>query len=248
MMFYLSKILPLFVLPIGIVLLLLVAGLWRRSWRLIVIAALVLAVSSTSAVSRRLMRAVEGAAARIPVQDVATADAIVVLSTGRVVAPGPERVSEWTDADRFFAGIALLRAGKAPRLIFTGGTVLGSAARLEGDVLTETAVSMGIASEQVLTTGAVVNTAEEAIAVAELLRRSGAGARIILVTSAFHMSRAAHLFRSVGLSPTPFPVDFSGTAGAFSPLDLLPSAGALSQTQIALREMYGRAYYRVLAR
>ena len=48
-------------------------------------------------------------------------DAIVVLSGGRHPASGPTRLSEWHDPDRFFAGLDLFRAGKAPRLLFTGG-------------------------------------------------------------------------------------------------------------------------------
>ena len=35
--------------------------------------------------------------------------------------PGVARVSEWEDPDRFLAGLDLYRAGKAPRLLFTGG-------------------------------------------------------------------------------------------------------------------------------
>jgi hypothetical protein len=49
------------------------------------------------------------------------ADAIVILSGGRVPAPGDPPLSEWRDADRFFGGIDLYRAGRAPLLIFTGG-------------------------------------------------------------------------------------------------------------------------------
>ena len=44
-------------------------------------------------------------------------DAIVVLSGGRYPAPGPARLSEWHDPDRFLAGLDLFRAGKAPRLL-----------------------------------------------------------------------------------------------------------------------------------
>jgi hypothetical protein len=53
--------------------------------------------------------------------DASEADAIVVLSEGRVVVPGKAAVSEWSDADRFFGGVELFRAGKSPLLVFTGG-------------------------------------------------------------------------------------------------------------------------------
>lgn len=246
-MTYLSKILPLFVLPIGITLLLIGVGIVRRRRWPLVAAMVVLWLSSMPLVAGRLARALEDGATRLPVQSVAVADAIVVLSTGRVTAPGPEAVSEWTDADRFFGGVQLLRAGKAPLLVFTGGwSPWEPDAPTEGDVMAEYATAMGISREQVLTTGRVFNTTEEATAVAALLsaRRPGTP-RIILVTSAFHVPRARQLFEQAGLSVSPFPVDFAGAdVGGLGVMDVLPTAGALAQSQIAVRELYGRLYYR----
>jgi len=70
--------------------------------------------------------------------------------------------------------------------------------------------------------------------------------RVLLVTSAFHMPRARQLFEDAGLAVTTFPVDFAHSdAGGVGVLDFLPSAGALGETQTAMREMYGRLYYRV---
>ena len=68
------------------------------------------------------------------------------------------------------------------------------------------------------------------------------------MTSAFYMPRARQLFERAGLKVVPFPVDFShsGTR-AVSLLDLLHNAGALSQIQAAMREKYGRLFYRFLS-
>lgn len=244
---YLSKLLPLFVLPIGITLLLIGFGIARRRRWPLVVAIVVLWLSSMPLVAGRLARTLEKGATRLPVQNVGVADAIVVLSTGRVTAPGPEAVSEWTDADRFFGGVQLLRAGKAPLLVFTGGwSPWEPNAPTEGDVMTEYATAIGIPKEQIVTTGKVFNTAEEAVAVAAVLKARLAGTpRIILVTSAFHVPRARQLFEQAGLTVSTFPVDFYGTGGrGVSVMDVLPTAGALAQTQMAVRELYGRAYYR----
>ena len=246
-MTYLSKILPLFVLPLGLTLLFLALGIARRRRWPLIAAKAVLWLSSMPLVVGRLARALEDGATRLPVQGVGTADAIVVLSTGRVTAPGPEAVSEWTDADRFFGGVALWRAGKAPLLVFTGGWVpWDPEAPPEGDVLAEYAFGMGVPRDQILTTGRVFNTAEEAVAVAALLKSRPAGPpRIILVTSAFHVPRARMLFEQAGLTVSAFPVDFAGIGGrGVGVMDVLPTAGALAQTQMAVRELYGRLYYR----
>lgn len=243
----LNKILPLFVLPVGITLMLIVSGLISRRRAPIIVAAVFLWVCSMPIVSAVLNRSIEGGAVRVPAASVPVADAIVVLSTGRAMAPGPEAVSEWQDADRFFGGLELLQAERAPVVVFTGGAVMGQPGiPLEGHVLSAQARAMGVPPDRILTTGAIFNTAEEATAVSALLQPRQQGVvHIILVTSAFHMPRAQELFEQAGLSVTAFPVDFSGSSTArLGVLGVLPSAYALADTQLALRELYGRAYYR----
>jgi uncharacterized SAM-binding protein YcdF (DUF218 family) len=240
-----SKILPLLVLPIGLTLLLLGLGLLlRRRWP-IVLALALLWTASTPLVASTASRFVEGGLVRLPAEAMPVADAIVVLSSERVLAPGPERVSEWSDPDRFFGGLELFRAGRAPYLVFTGGaSPRVPDAPLEGDVLAPAAIAAGVPSDAVRTTGSVLNTAEEAIAVATLLTGLPdveAPPHVLLVTSAYHVPRAVAHFERAGMRVTPFPVDFQVSAGrAFGVLDLMPDARALWRTQRALREMLGR--------
>ena len=95
-------------------------------------------------------------------------------------------------------------------------------------------------------TARVVNTAEEAVAVAALLPPR---APVILVTSAFHMKRAQRLFERRGLRVIPYPVDFQAS-GAWAgnpladPLHYVPSAYGLESSSRALREAIGRTLYR----
>lgn len=252
-MIYLHKILPIVLLPVGIVLLVVSAGLLLRRRSLIWTGVVVLWVCSTPVVSGQLLRAVEGATVRGVASAAPAAEAIVVLSGGRIVAPGAAAISEWVDADRFFGGMELFQAGKAPLLVFTGGRLPWepNTVRPEGDILAEYATDLGVPAAGVVTTGAVATTAEEAVAVAALLsaRRTRPGEppkapRILLVTSAFHMARAQRLFARAGMEVIPFPVDFQVPAsGALTIMDFLPSATALCETELAWREMYGRIYY-----
>jgi uncharacterized SAM-binding protein YcdF (DUF218 family) len=248
-MFLLSKLLPLFVLPLGVSLILLLWGAVRRRRGLVWAGILVLLVSSNPFVGRYAIRSAEGWAERRAVASVETADAIVVLSAGRVLAPGSDRVSEWGDANRYFGGLELFRAGKAPLVVFTAAwSDWEPDARPEGEILKELAISMGLPAAQVLVTGRVLNTADEAREVRQILTaRMPAQPRILLVTSAFHMPRARQIFEQAGVVVEPFPVDFwfSEAGGGWTVLDFLPSVGALQQTQTALRELYGRAYYRL---
>jgi uncharacterized SAM-binding protein YcdF (DUF218 family) len=252
--FYLRIVLPVFVLPIGITLLLILAGLASRRRSLVWCGVAVIWLSSTNFVSRMSMRAAEGWAERGSASDAPPADAIVVLSEGRTVAPGKAAVSEWWDADRFFGGVELFRAGKSPLLVFTGGSPPGASTVPEGDILTPFAEEMGVPAAQILKTTRVSSTAEEAHAVADLLhaRFSPTGSparpvRVLLVTSAFHMARARMLFERAGLLVNPFPVDFKVTPyRGVSILDFLPTSASLQQTELAMREGYHRLYYSVV--
>lgn len=245
-MYWISKIAPLLVLPVGVTIGLLTAGLIFRRRRLILAGLIVFWICSLPLVARTLIRALEGNVERGPADAASTAEAIVVLSGGRPVAPGQAAISEWGDGDRFWAGIELFHAGRAPLLIFTGGWSPGQRSpALEGEVLARYAAMLSVPPEQIAVTGKVLNTAEEAQAVAAILKSRGSqAAHVILVTSATHMPRAGQLFARAGLTVVKFPVDFSDSTPV-SVMDLVPTASALAQTQSAIREIYGRAFYRL---
>ena len=145
MAYFLSKFLPLALLPLGLSLALLVVGLIGR-WRWPVItAALLLWVFSLGLVSQSLWRWLEAPWQRRSALEAPQADAIVVLSVGRHPAPGSARLSEWHDPDRFLAGLDLFRAGKAPRLLFTGGaTPFSPGQRPEGLRYLQEDASLGV--------------------------------------------------------------------------------------------------------
>ena len=155
---------------------------------------------------------------------------------------GDSTYIEWGDPDRFFGGIALFKAGKAQKIVFTGGKMpWDKAKKTEGEVLKEYAISNGIPSEKIFVTKDVENTADEAVAVKELISPSK---RIILVTSAYHMYRAKKLFEKQGFSVSPYKVDFKTSRNNINILmDFLPSANNLEKTEIGVREIIGRLFY-----
>ena len=94
---------------------------------------------------------------------------------------------EWGDPDRFFGGIALMKAGKATNLIFTGAKMpWGDSSRTEGAALAYYGADYGIPYDHIFVSSLVTNTADEAAAV----KKMALGNKIILVASAFHMPRA----------------------------------------------------------
>ena len=244
-MIYLHTILPVFLLPTGLILGLLLLGLISRRRSPIWAALLLFWLCSTPLLSDRLIAAVEQYGQRLDPASLPRADAIVVLSGMLKTAPGPAAIPEWSEAgDRFWGGLDLYRAGKAPRLIFTGGSLPWQTKSLpEGERLRVIAQAQGIPPSAITVTGKVSNTAAEAQAVSTLLPPNST---LLLVTSAFHMPRAQHLFEQTGTTVIPYPVDFqTGSFQTFNPLALVPNAKAFQQTEQAWRELIGRAYYGV---
>jgi uncharacterized SAM-binding protein YcdF (DUF218 family) len=234
LLIYLHKILPIFLLPIGLAILLLALGLVLSRKKPVIAALILIWLSSAPLISDALMIWVESPYQRLPALDVPKTDAIVVLSGGRVVAPGPQGTSEWRDPDRFFAGIELFKAGQAPWLVFTGGGVPWEPeAKPEGVVLQAHAQAWGVPSTAILVSDEAQNTAQEAVAVKAVLElkfQKPQPIHITLVTSAFHMQRAKKLFESAGFDVVAYPVDFQvSVAQRFSVIDLLPQAQAINK-------------------
>jgi uncharacterized SAM-binding protein YcdF (DUF218 family) len=243
----LNKILPLFFLPFGIVCLLVIFALWRKKWWPGVLALAIFYLGSISFVSDRLFGLLESRYPVVPVAATGPADAIVVL--GGILGPAvPDGVMpNWSDSvERYEAGVALIQAGRAGRLIFTGAHRfwLGHDTT-EGAELRRLAIARGVPPEKMVVTEWVDNTATEAAAVRTLLQASGQR-RIILVTSGWHMPRSVYLFRRAGIDCQPFPVDFHlDRTRPVMLMDFVPTAGAWSGTELALREIYGYAFYRI---
>jgi uncharacterized SAM-binding protein YcdF (DUF218 family) len=243
-MIILSKVLPFFLMPLGVATALVLAGIVLRRRLLCLAGILVLWVAAMPVASDPFMRMIEGQAVRMATEDMPGADAIVVLSGGRVTAPGDPPVSEWNDPDRFFGGIALFKAGKAPLLVFTDGwSPWQPDMPSQGRAMQEYALDMGVRPENLRVTDRVVNTAAEAGAVAGMLPPS---ARVLLVTSAYHMARAKKEFEQAGLGVVPYPVDFQVSQGKrWAVMDFLPRAGALQNTERGIKEILGRIMTRI---
>ena len=228
-----------------LVIIVILIGLIKNKKKLIYIAIGVLYILSTPIFSNNFFKLVEGSEYRKPISVMDGADAIVVLSGMlEINEVGDSTYIEWGDPDRFFGGIALFKAGKAQKLVFTGGKMpWNKAKKTEGDVLKEYTISNGIPSEKIFVTKDVENTADEAVAVKELISSSK---RIILVTSAFHMYRAKMLFEKQGFEVVPYKVDYkTGRNKEMTILEFLPNANNLKNTETGLRKIIGRILYTI---
>jgi uncharacterized SAM-binding protein YcdF (DUF218 family) len=228
-----------------LIIIVILIGLIKNKKKLIYIVVGALYILSTPIFSNNFFKPVEGSEYRKPISAIDSADAIVVLSGMLGINEvGDSTYIEWGDPDRFFGGIALFKAGKAQKLVFTGGKMpWDNAKKTEGEVLKEYAIANGILSDKIFVTKDVENTADEAVAVKELISPSR---RIILVTSAYHMYRAKKLFEIQGFEVISCKLDYKSERNAkMTIIDFLASADYLKTTETGIREIIGILFYLV---
>ena len=244
-MIFLHKILPLFVMPILVFILIILFSTFKGFKKLTYYSLFLFYVISTPLFSNLIMKQVEGEYEFGKFENQNKADAIVVLSgIMRINEFENDYKIEWGDTDRFFKGIELYNFNKSNIIVFTGGkSPYNKTKKSEGDILKEYAIKFGVKEEDILITKEVLNTSDESYAVTDLI---GNKRTIILVTSAFHMSRAKSLFEKQGHIVIPYKVDFKTPPKlSWNFIDFIPSSGGLRKTEIALREILGRLYYRI---
>ena len=176
-----------------------------------------------------------------PVAAYPIVDAIVVLG-GVTGAPIPPRLTVEVNGafDRLLQGVRLLKAEKAPLLVLTGGVIssLSGTALPEAERLRTLAGELGVRDESLLLESDSRNTHENAVCTARLLRERKL-TRILLVTSASHMSRSVAAFKLEELVVIAAPTDIRSVPRPLTLGRLIPKAGALEQSSIALKEYLG---------
>jgi uncharacterized SAM-binding protein YcdF (DUF218 family) len=249
---YLSKILPLFVMPVSVVLILafvalimLQRGMKKTASSVLAVAISVLWVAATPMVAEGLYRGLESRHPAQSLDQVPQADCIILLG-GVVGAPLPPRVEAdlGETVDRVYKAAQLYRAGKARSLIVTAGNQPWSQSPwAEADLIRELLMEWGVPKDAIFLEGSSRNTRENAIYSKNLIDSIHCE-ESLLVTSAGHMPRALAAFRGVNASVIPVSTDVRIVEkGVPTPMDFLPSAGALAMTSEAIREWIGQWVY-----
>ena len=170
---------------------------------------------------------------------------IVVLGGG--LRRGPDgRVGLADDSQtRVLCAAEIYRLGGRPLIIVTGGQ---PSAKPEmpavAAVMRDALVSMGVPAGAVVTETASRTTHENAVLTGPLLRARSAQ-RIVLVTEALHMPRAAAAFRAQGLDVLAAPTGHLTTEEFRISEAWWPSSGAARGTGRALHEWVGLGWYRL---
>lgn len=256
MFFVLSKLLDIFLGPLGWALMLLALAIpwrrprrrsrWKRQRLFGALALLVLWVFSTDIVSNALFHHLEHEveATDIPTQ---TYDAVVLLG-----GAGDERVSAETgqltfndNVERLIGTHRVLADNHARFAILSGAANEAAYSDYsEARLLAKQLVLWGISPSRLIIEEQARNTRENATYSKEIAIQRGF-AKVLIVTSAFHMPRAVECFGAVGMPVDTLIVDYRASEhGDPFPKNILPRAHAFSQSTDYFREVFGLWIYR----
>jgi uncharacterized SAM-binding protein YcdF (DUF218 family) len=248
----LSKLIALLVYPFGLLFCLVAATTAlllvkkTRAARWFALAALVLLlVAGNGRLAYTLVRSLENDYPPVAVDDAPASDVIIVLGGG-LGLPLPPRlyVDLGSSSDRLLEAFRLYRAGKAGKILLSGGNVFPQPG-LEGESFyaRQLLELWGVPPDAVITETRSRNTLQNATYSAPILAENGWD-DVLLVTSASHMSRAVLAFRHAGVDVVPIPTDFDAVDADIPEIfSWLPTIGALGGTTQAVHEYIGRVYY-----
>lgn len=258
MFVYLSKLLPLFIYPLGLVALIIIVVLIvenrnRFPRGLLIFGLILLWLAGNRWVSYGLARSLEWR--HLPPEEIPSAEVIVLLGGGTEPGDPPRPMAEVNAAgDRVLYAAKLYQQGAAPVILVSGGNVEFSSDRnsTPAEEMTELLLLMGVPNSVIRQQTESQNTYEDALYSSEILAESEIDA-VILITSALHMPRSKALFEQQGITVIPAPTDFTVTEHnwetTFNPrmgefvIYVMPNASALNLTTNVLKEYIGMLVY-----
>ena len=151
--------------------------------------------------------------------------------------------------NRLYAGFLLQKRLGIP-IILSGGCYADSNI-LTSAIMGKVLVKLGIRRNKIIIDDTSNDTYQNAIDVKNICNRRGFS-RVILITSAYHMPRAALLFKELGFKDKNlilYPVDYkTETANKYNIYSLLPQMNYLIISAEAVHEYIGYVYYYIYGR
>ncbi|MFN7009487.1 MAG: YdcF family protein [Allorhizobium sp.] len=255
-MFLVSKLFWMFAQPLSLAflatlaaVLALILGFRRLALGMSVTAGLILFVTLYTTAGSFVLQGLEARFPR-PAADPQNLSCMIVLGgafeTEVTTARGGIEMNQ--AADRFVEALRLARAHPQSIILVSGGD--GSLSGVyEGDAVASARFfeTFGIGPERLVRETASRTTSENVDNSRAILSERGMS-HCLLITSAFHMPRAVGLFRTAGITVTPWPTDYRTSGRVTLGLDFTQPTLNAQQTATAVREWIGLAAYALTGR
>jgi len=187
--------------------------------------------------------------APIPMEEVGVYDVAIVFSgvTRGSITPR-DRVYFQEGADRITHTLQLYNEGKVKNIIVSGG--LGFQQVENSNAADRLALFLTMANvpdSVIVREPEAVNTYENAVKVAEILKEKFPGQKYLLITSAFHMKRSKLCLEKQGVEFDVFPAGFLTTRSTAHFDDLfIPKSEAIGRWEQLIKEMVGIVTYKLM--
>jgi uncharacterized SAM-binding protein YcdF (DUF218 family) len=257
-LFVLKKFVSFWLMPLPFCLTLLVIGvclLWSRRrqqlGRIAITAAVVLLLLlGNKVVSTWLIQPLEAAYPSMPdfvagrplPRELAACRYVVVLGGGNGDTAGLNAMNQLSESARarIVEGVRVLRVLPEAQLVVSGAGAPNRPTHAE--ILARSAESLGVDPRRIVRRDSPRDTEEEAVALRQIVDDQP----FALVTSAWHMRRAAALMRHAGLQPVPCPADYKARPSAHPPLsDYTWDTESLGRSTWAIYERIGYLWARL---
>ncbi len=179
------------------------------------------------------------------IQDIDQYDIGIVLSGMMDYNENLDRLSVQRGADRIWQAISLYKQKRIKKILISGdsGYILKDGLH-ESTQLRKILIEWGIPEDDIITEDKSRNTYENALYTAEILHEQYPNARLLLITSAMHMRRAAACFQNQDVKFDTFTTDhYSGTGNYFNPESLVPNTEAIHMWHMFNKEWMGYCIY-----
>lgn len=182
-----------------------------------------------------------------PTEGVPPDAGVIVVLAGAVRAPdrvrtrvelGPSTLARCQHA------VLLHKVAPDRPILVSGGPIDFGDGVTGASAMKQFLVSCGVPGGTILEEGRSRTTHENATECAKVLRERGVR-KIVLVTHAIHMRRAAACFRAEGIEVSPSPCGHSATSYEPEFSDFIPDAWSVNQVDQAWHEWVGLAMYSV---
>lgn len=247
MFFILSKLLFFLITPITWIVFFLLMALFGKSAtkkkRYLLTGVLILVFFSNTFFFDRFMNAWEVDAipdSKLPVTDAA------ILLTGMATMDVKNDRLEFNDrTDRLMQVLKLYKEKKTSKIILCGGPgTVNASDTLDANRLRDYLITLGIDRKDLIVEDQSNNTHENAFFVKPLLQYYVPNGKYILVTSGWHLRRAAACFKKEGINVIPYSTDrYSGPIKFDVDYLLLPSSSTLFNWEKLMHEWVGCIVY-----
>ena len=184
-----------------------------------------------------------------PMNEVGVYDVGIVFSGVTKGSKSPkDRVYFDYGADRITHTLQLYKEGKLKHIIVSGGLGFQQVGMsIAAERLKSFLVMAGVPDSVITVEPNAVNTYENAVESAKILKRDFPNQKYLLITSAFHMKRSALCLAKQGIEFDEFPAGYYTDRPSLNFDDVfIPKAEAIKRWETLFKEWVGLATYKVM--